>query len=79
MTWVLMAFDKSTEAFDSEVPLPDSVDEAAVRSLVGDYPNLRGDSFPVEGRIFAGSGTSSVWRFVRASSTTSSSTGCNAL
>jgi hypothetical protein len=49
MTWVLMAFDKSTEAFDSEVPLPDSVDEAAVRSLVGDYPNLRGDSFPVEG------------------------------
>lgn len=49
MPWVLLAFDKVSELLDAEVPLPDRVDDAAVRSLVGDHPNLRGASFPVEG------------------------------
>jgi len=49
MAWVLMAFDKVSEFLESEVPLPDTVDDDVVRSLVGDYPHLRGVSFPVAG------------------------------
>ncbi|HWG99188.1 MAG TPA: hypothetical protein VNV66_07660 [Pilimelia sp.] len=49
MSWVLLAYEKFGDAFESEVQLPDSLDEDVVKSLVGDYPNLRGDSFPVVG------------------------------
>lgn len=44
-----MGYDRSNDTLASETPLPDSVDDDLVRSLIGDYPNLRGDSFPVEG------------------------------
>ncbi|WP_018586267.1 hypothetical protein [Salinispora arenicola] len=49
MSWVVLAYEKFGDAFESEVQLPDSFDEDVVKSLVGDYPNLRGDSFPVVG------------------------------
>ncbi|NYT95571.1 hypothetical protein [Salinispora sp. H7-4] len=49
MSWVVLAYEKFGDAFESEVQLPDSFDEDVVKSLVGDYPNLRGDSFPVIG------------------------------
>ena len=49
MSWVMLAYEKSGDAFASEVPLPGSLDDDVVRSLVGDHPNLRGDSFPVVG------------------------------
>ncbi|MEU4447120.1 hypothetical protein AB0K14_37445 [Actinosynnema sp. NPDC050801] len=49
MSWVLLAFEKEGDAFVAEISLPESIDHAAVKSLVGDYPNLRGDSFPVTG------------------------------
>lgn len=46
MSWVLLAYEKFGDAFESEIQLPDSLDEDGIKSLVGDYPNLRGDSFP---------------------------------
>lgn len=49
MSWVVLAYEKFGDALESEVQLPDSLDEDVVKSLVGDYPNLRGDSFPVVG------------------------------
>jgi hypothetical protein len=49
MSWVMLAYEKFGDAFESEVQLPDSIDEDVVKMLVGDYPNLRGDSFPVVG------------------------------
>lgn len=49
VTWVLLAYDKSSDRLESEVPLPESVDDNVVRSLVGNHPNLRGDSFSVVG------------------------------
>jgi hypothetical protein len=48
MSWILFVYEKLGEAFVSELPLPDSIDDDVVKSLVGDYPNLHGDSFPVE-------------------------------
>jgi hypothetical protein len=33
----------------SQFRLPDSVDDDVAKSLVGDYPNLKADSFPVKG------------------------------
>ena len=47
MSWVLLAYEKFGDALESEPQLPYSVDEDVVKALVGDYPNLRGDSFPV--------------------------------
>ncbi|MFJ6676383.1 hypothetical protein ACIQMJ_35225 [Actinosynnema sp. NPDC091369] len=49
MSWVLLAFEKHGDAFVAEMPLPESIDDDVVKSLVGDYPNLRADSFPVTG------------------------------
>lgn len=49
MSWVLLAFEKDGDALVAEMSLPESVDDDTVKSLVGDYPNLRGDSFPVTG------------------------------
>ncbi|MFV2104938.1 hypothetical protein [Micromonospora sp. LOL_024] len=49
MSWVVLAYEKFGDAFESEVQLPYFLDEEVVKSLVGDYPNLRGDSFPVVG------------------------------
>lgn len=44
-----MAYNISDDAFVSQVELPAEIDSATVKSLVGDYPNLKGDSFPVVG------------------------------
>lgn len=49
MSWVLVAYNKSDDAFATEVNLPAAVDLPTIKSLVGDYPNLHADSFPVVG------------------------------
>lgn len=48
MSWVIMSFYKTTEEFHDEVLLPEVVDDDAVGMLVGNYPNLRGDSFQLQ-------------------------------
>lgn len=48
MSWALLAFEKVGDMLVSEVRLPETVDDAVIVSLVGDYPNLRGDSFPLD-------------------------------
>ena len=47
MTWVLMAYEKHGDAYVSETRLPGSIDDDVIKGLIGDYPNLRGDSFPI--------------------------------